>query len=233
MFDQQGSINVLSSTEEAYKNSDINIIFYCNRCCNSCMKRHDRSVRRQTTLHRNYRQTSTTNCCNFNSLFLNYESRTAMSCLIGNTDQTPLTFDNPYDRTLDIKRPSVSTATMGHEKSGFTVMLCCMTNCYLKRLLVAGRLTKFIGHLMLVVRSLSQRSVCLELGASSTRIYRTRGITSCKSTPEQCASTVEVEVMAEGTVRHRCIVNGVVVRCTIGWGKKFKIFELSFRTNLN
>jgi len=25
--------------------------------------------------------------------------------LIGNADQTPLTFDNPYDRTLDIKRP--------------------------------------------------------------------------------------------------------------------------------
>uniref|UniRef100_K7FXD4 HTH CENPB-type domain-containing protein n=1 Tax=Pelodiscus sinensis TaxID=13735 RepID=K7FXD4_PELSI len=49
--------------------------------------------------------------------------------LIGNADQTPLNFDNPYNRTLEVKGvKTVSIATTGHEKSRFTVMLACMAN---------------------------------------------------------------------------------------------------------
>jgi len=45
---------------------------------------------------------------------------------IGNTDQTPLTFDLPYERTVAVKGvKTVSIMTTGHEKSHFTVMLAC------------------------------------------------------------------------------------------------------------
>uniref|UniRef100_K7GHM1 Uncharacterized protein n=1 Tax=Pelodiscus sinensis TaxID=13735 RepID=K7GHM1_PELSI len=48
--------------------------------------------------------------------------------LIGNADQTPLNFNNPYNRTLEVKgAKTVSIATTGHEKSRFT-MLACMAN---------------------------------------------------------------------------------------------------------
>uniref|UniRef100_K7FV89 HTH CENPB-type domain-containing protein n=1 Tax=Pelodiscus sinensis TaxID=13735 RepID=K7FV89_PELSI len=49
--------------------------------------------------------------------------------LIGNSDQTPLNFDNPYNRTLEAKgAKTISIATTGHEKSRFTLMLACMAD---------------------------------------------------------------------------------------------------------
>uniref|UniRef100_K7GC97 HTH CENPB-type domain-containing protein n=1 Tax=Pelodiscus sinensis TaxID=13735 RepID=K7GC97_PELSI len=49
--------------------------------------------------------------------------------LIGNADQTPLNFDNPYNRTLEVKgAKTVSIATTDHEKSRFTIMLACMAD---------------------------------------------------------------------------------------------------------
>ena len=47
--------------------------------------------------------------------------------LIGNADQTPLTFDMPSNSTVDSKgTKSVSIMTTGHEKDRFTVMLACL-----------------------------------------------------------------------------------------------------------
>jgi hypothetical protein len=69
------------------------------------MKRHDLSVRRRTDKY---------NC---------------HLSLIGNADQTPLTFDIPFDQTLNVKgAKTVSLATKAHEKSHFTVMLSCMAD---------------------------------------------------------------------------------------------------------
>ena len=45
---------------------------------------------------------------------------------IGNADQTPLTFDMPYNTTVDTKgAKSVQLNTTGNEKNRFTVMLAC------------------------------------------------------------------------------------------------------------
>ena len=47
--------------------------------------------------------------------------------MIGNADQTPLTFDMPSNSTVDSKgTKSVSIMTTGHEKDCFTVMLACL-----------------------------------------------------------------------------------------------------------
>ena len=47
--------------------------------------------------------------------------------LIGNADQTPLTFDMPSNSMVDSKgTKSVSIMTTGHEKDRFTVMLACL-----------------------------------------------------------------------------------------------------------
>ena len=45
---------------------------------------------------------------------------------IGNADQTPFTFDMPYERTVALKGSnSVSINTTGNEKNRFTIMLAC------------------------------------------------------------------------------------------------------------
>ena len=45
---------------------------------------------------------------------------------IGNADQTPLTFDMPYNTTVNTKgAKSVQLNTTGNEKNRFTVMLAC------------------------------------------------------------------------------------------------------------
>ena len=49
--------------------------------------------------------------------------------LIGNADQTPLTFDMPAVSTIDFSgTSSISIKTTGHEKNHFTVMLACMAD---------------------------------------------------------------------------------------------------------
>jgi len=50
--------------------------------------------------------------------------------LIGNADQTPLSFEMPANSTVDSKgkKKTVSVMTTGHEKDPFTVMLACLGN---------------------------------------------------------------------------------------------------------
>ena len=49
--------------------------------------------------------------------------------LIGNADQTLLTFDMPADSTIDFSgTSSISIKTTGHEKNRFAVMLACMAD---------------------------------------------------------------------------------------------------------
>lgn len=50
---------------------------------------------------------------------------------IGNMDETPVCFDMPFSHTVDKKGvKSVLVRTTGHEKTRFTVVLCCMANGY-------------------------------------------------------------------------------------------------------
>lgn len=49
--------------------------------------------------------------------------------MIGNADQTPMTFDILSDSTIHpVGSSSVNILTTGHEKSRFTIMLCCMAD---------------------------------------------------------------------------------------------------------
>ena len=84
---------------------------------------------------RNCLRTLRTNLRNFRlSLLLNEKSTNITLTLskyelslIGNADQTPLTFDMPSNSTVDSKgTKSVSIMTTGHEKDRFTVMLACL-----------------------------------------------------------------------------------------------------------
>ena len=48
---------------------------------------------------------------------------------IGNMDETPLNFDVPHNKTVNIKgQKSISIKTTGHEKDHFTVVLACLAD---------------------------------------------------------------------------------------------------------
>ena len=94
------------------------------------MKRHQLSVRRRTTIAQRLPADFDAKLLEFQQFILKMRRQHGYDLsLIGNADQTPLTFDNPYDRTLNMKGAKmVSIATTGHEKSRFTVMLACMAD---------------------------------------------------------------------------------------------------------
>jgi len=94
------------------------------------MKRHQLSVRRRTTIAQRLPADFDAKLLEFQQFILKMRRQHGYDLsLIGNADQTPLTFDNPYDRTLNMKGANtVSIATTGHEKSRFTVMLACMAD---------------------------------------------------------------------------------------------------------
>ena len=94
------------------------------------MERHDLSVRRRTTIAQKLPADFDTKWLQFQHFILKLRKQHDYDlALIGNADQMPLTFDNPYDRTLDVKSAkTVSIATTGYEKSRFTIMLSCMAD---------------------------------------------------------------------------------------------------------
>uniref|UniRef100_K7FJ66 HTH CENPB-type domain-containing protein n=1 Tax=Pelodiscus sinensis TaxID=13735 RepID=K7FJ66_PELSI len=88
------------------------------------MNRHGLSVRRKLPMD------SDTKLLQFQKFIIKlHKQHYYVLSLIGNADQTPLNFYNPYDRTLEVKgAKTISIATTGHEKSRFNVMLSCMAN---------------------------------------------------------------------------------------------------------
>uniref|UniRef100_K7FMC7 HTH CENPB-type domain-containing protein n=1 Tax=Pelodiscus sinensis TaxID=13735 RepID=K7FMC7_PELSI len=94
------------------------------------MNHHGLLVRRRTTIAQKLPMYSDTKLLQFQKFIKNLRKQHCYNLsLIGNADQTPLNFDNPYDRTLELKgAKTVSIATTGHEKSRFTVMLACMVD---------------------------------------------------------------------------------------------------------
>uniref|UniRef100_K7FIA3 HTH CENPB-type domain-containing protein n=1 Tax=Pelodiscus sinensis TaxID=13735 RepID=K7FIA3_PELSI len=88
------------------------------------MNRHGLSVQRQTTITQKLSMYSDTKfiikLCKQHCYDLS---------VIGNTMMTPLNFDNPYNRTLEVKgAKTISIASTGHGKSRFTVMIACMAD---------------------------------------------------------------------------------------------------------
>uniref|UniRef100_K7GI96 HTH CENPB-type domain-containing protein n=1 Tax=Pelodiscus sinensis TaxID=13735 RepID=K7GI96_PELSI len=76
------------------------------------MNRHGLLVRHQTTIVQKLPMVSDTKLLQFQKFIVKLHKHHCYDLsLIGNADQTPLNFDNPYDRTLEVK-----------------VMLACMAN---------------------------------------------------------------------------------------------------------
>ena len=91
------------------------------------MERNDLSVRRRTTLAQRLPADHDAKLLEFQQFVIQLHRQHGYDLSqIGNADQTPLTFDLPYERTVAEKgMKTVSIRTTGHEKSHFTVMLAC------------------------------------------------------------------------------------------------------------
>ncbi len=98
--------------------------------CFRFLRRHNISIRRRTHISQKLPSDYDDKLLSFQKFVIQTRKRLNPPLhLIGNADQTPLTFDIPSNTTLNVKGAStVSVQTTGHEKSRFTVMLCCMAD---------------------------------------------------------------------------------------------------------
>ena len=96
--------------------------------CHRFMDRHDLSIRRRTTISQKLPENFEDKLEKFQAFIIAERKKHKYELsLIGNADQTPLTFDMPSNSTVDSKgTKSVSIMTTGHEKDRFTVMLACL-----------------------------------------------------------------------------------------------------------
>ena len=95
--------------------------------CYRFMARHNLSVHRRSTIAQRLPGDYEDKLLNHQRFIVNQRQihNYDISC-IGNADQTPVTFDLPYSRTIDFKgAKSISIKTTGSEKSRFIVMLTC------------------------------------------------------------------------------------------------------------
>ena len=94
------------------------------------MSRHNLSVRRRTHISQKLPADIEEKLMNFQQFIIKMRrEKDYPLSLIGNADQTPLTFDMPADSTIDFSgTSSISIKTTGHEKNRFTVMLACMAD---------------------------------------------------------------------------------------------------------
>ena len=92
------------------------------------MKRHDLFVRRKTTVAQKLPEEHEEKVVNFHRYKIKERKEYKfLTSLIGNADQTPLTFDNVANTTVNVKgASSVPLITTGHEKDRFTAMLACL-----------------------------------------------------------------------------------------------------------
>ncbi|KAK2549135.1 Pogo transposable element with KRAB domain [Acropora cervicornis] len=96
--------------------------------CHRFMDRHDLSICRRTTISQKLPENFEDKLLKFQRFITTEQKKHENDLsLIGNADQTPLTFDMPANSTVDAKgTKSVSIMTTGHEKDRFTVMLACL-----------------------------------------------------------------------------------------------------------
>ena len=95
--------------------------------CYRFMSRHSLSVRRRTHIAQKLPRDFEDKLVEFQKFIIKLrKDRIYPMCAIGNADQTPLTFDMPYNTTVaPTGSKSVTIRTTGAEKSRFTVMLAC------------------------------------------------------------------------------------------------------------
>ena len=94
------------------------------------MRRHKLSNRRRTTIAQRLPEDLIEKQHEFLNFILYRRIQYDYSLsLIGNMDETPLTFDMPSNMTVEeTGSRTVSIRTTGHEKSNFTVVLSCMAD---------------------------------------------------------------------------------------------------------
>lgn len=98
--------------------------------CNRFMKRHDLRVRNRTKLAQKLPKELETKVESFQRFVIQLRKRHDFELSqIGNMDETPVFFDMPSNRTIDVKgSKTVFVKTTGQEKNRFTVVLCCMAD---------------------------------------------------------------------------------------------------------
>ena len=98
------------------------------RWCYGFMERYGFSIRRRTTIAQWLPQDYKEKLIRFQRYVIAQRKKHDFELkYIGNTDQTPLTFDIVTNATVSEKGvKSVSILTTGHEKDRFTVMLACL-----------------------------------------------------------------------------------------------------------
>ena len=93
--------------------------------CYNFMNRHDISIRRRTSIAQRLPDDFENKLVEYQRYIIQLrKTRQYANDMIANADQTPLTFDIPFNHTLDFKgRKSIVLKTTGNEKNRFTVML--------------------------------------------------------------------------------------------------------------
>ena len=109
---------------------DISTFLWGHKWLNGFMNRYRLSNRRRTTIAQRLPQDYDEKQREFLSLVLFRRMKHEYPLkLIGNMDETPLSFDLPSNFTVDeTGARTISIRTCGYEKSNFTVVLCCMAD---------------------------------------------------------------------------------------------------------
>ena len=101
-----------------------------NGWCQKFMKRHSLALRQRTKISQKLPKDLDEKITKFHTFVLNLRKKHDFNLdQIGNMDETPMFFDMPGNRTLDkVGNKTVYVRTTGHEKTHFTVVLCCMAD---------------------------------------------------------------------------------------------------------
>ena len=98
--------------------------------CSTFMKRNDLVLRQKTKIAQKLPAELEEKVMNFQKFIIDRRKEYNYGLAqIGNMDETPMNFDMPTNRTVDVKgTKSVLIKTTGHEKTRFTVVLTCMAD---------------------------------------------------------------------------------------------------------
>ena len=94
------------------------------------MQRHHLSLRQKTKISQKLPNDLEDKITSFHSFLLKQRKQIDFELRqIGNMDETPMSFDLPGNRTVDVKgKKTVMIRTTGHERTHFTVVLACMAD---------------------------------------------------------------------------------------------------------
>lgn len=98
--------------------------------CDRFMKRKNLVLRQRTKIAQKLPEDYNDKLINFQRFVINLRKKYEYPLSqIGNMDETPVYFDMPSNKTVDVKgRKTIFTRSTGHEKTRFTVVLTCLAN---------------------------------------------------------------------------------------------------------